>query len=198
MVSFGFCSFRETPRSGVADAICSGLLARSYSEPSRRMYCSPPTVLSLLRSRLSTTWVSVGSTTPLSSRPAWLLLLSGCGVGVGVGSTWGGVVASSLPPQAAVPRAMRTAIVKLFSFIVSFHSIRDIPDCYGFRFERLRATQRFVLRCPLLGFNSRAHFRFCVALFWLQTPPIPSDSPPLKMRIRVPKSLKYELSATQL
>ncbi|MFC2433044.1 MAG: hypothetical protein ACFNPX_07165, partial [Neisseria subflava] len=56
----------------------------------------------------------------------------------------------------------------------------DIPDCYGFRFERLRATQRFVLRCPLLGFNSRAHFRFRVALFWLQTPPIPSDSPPLK------------------
>ena len=145
LVSFGFCSFRETPRSGVADAICSGLLARSYSEPSRRMYCSPPTVLSLLRSRLSTTWVSVGSTTPLSSRPAWLLLLSGCGVGVGVGSTWGGVVASSLPPQAAVPRAMRTAIVKLFSFIVSFHSIRGIPDCYGFRFERLRAVQRFVL-----------------------------------------------------
>ena len=123
LVSFGFCSSRLTPSSSVAEASLLGLKMRSKSEPSRRMYCRPPTVLSLVRSRPSTTWVSVGSTILLSllSASGCGSLLSGCGAGGSAGG--GGVLLSPLPPQATAPSAIMIESERFVIFTVYAPSV---------------------------------------------------------------------------
>ena len=94
------------------------------------MYCRPPTVLSLERSRPSTTLVPVGSTilsSFLVSGWGCGLLLSGAGAGGVDGSAGLLLLLSSLPPQAATPRATMMARDRLVSFIFVF-------SCFGWCF----------------------------------------------------------------